>query len=790
MIAHYFKIAFRNMWKYKTQSLTGIFGLAFGLACFVPALYWLRYETSYDSFYPDAEHIYRVYAVDKQSGKENKGVPSILGKKLREQFLAIKASTSFLIDAQVENCKTEKTPHIRLHMLYTDSTFFSVFPQKFVSGDAMQPLQTLESIVLTETVAIRLFGDVEKAIGRQVQTTMGSIFPPYTVTAVVKDPPPNTNFSFEAINFNHMAQYFIELPEDRQWTSFIMDLYVKFHPDTDINYITEQLRDFTSQLKVNDDIELRMLRISDVRHRLNTDAPFTLNFVRLFLAAGILLLFSAVFNFLNLHLDLFRQRNRELRLRTVHGASGGQFIQQMLFELSCSILLALFFACGIVVIVQPAFAKLLEIEIGVQQLISLFIVCGISAMALILLIGFITFWRLSHLAMQVQSKRNTTGQPALRRIATTLQLIVSIVFIVAALVVMMQMHFVSHKDLGFGRNGIMQLSGFTDVSGRKQTALMHELTAIPQVESITDAYFEPQHSTIPHTTYSNVEWQGKSPNENPVFSFILTDSRFSKVFNLNMLMGEWWKEGQIQKIVLNEEAVRVMKLSEPIGSIVRGPSTNDSSIMEEYEVIGVVDDFHTLSLRNRIQPTIFMGSPDLYNILYLRVVPGQEQDAIQRITAILPGIDSIFADATLMQINDLYDRLNQSEQAGMKMFSVLATLCLLISLFGIYAVAAAATQRRRKEIAIRKVVGAEVGDIVRMFFREYTLQVIIAGAVALPLAYLAMNHWLQGYAYRTNIPWWLLTGVIAGVILVVLLTVLGQVLKAANSNPAEVVKSE
>ena len=136
----------------------------------------------------------------------------------------------------------------------------------------------------------------------------------------------------------------------------------------------------------------------------------------------------------------------------------------------------------------------------------------------------------------------------------------------------------------------------------------------------------------------------------------------------------------------------------------------------------------------------------------------------------------------------MYDRLNYSEQAGLKMFSVLAVVCLLISLFGIYAVASASTQRRRKEVAVRKVVGARVGDIIRMFFREY--KVMLAGAVALPLAYIAMSRWLQGYAYRTDIPWWLLAGVITGVVAVVLLTVLGQVLRAANSNPAEVVKSE
>jgi len=211
--------------------------------------------------------------------------------------------------------------------------------------------------------------------------------------------------------------------------------------------------------------------------------------------------------------------------------------------------------------------------------------------------------------------------------------------------------------------------------------------------------------------------------------------------------------------------------------------------MREYEVAGVVNDFHTLSLRNRIQPVIFRA-PSASFVLYVRAVPGQEQEAIRRISAILPDIDATLTDLRITSLSELYERLNRSEQAGLKMFSIMATVCLMIALFGIFAVAAASTQRRRKEIAVRKVMGAEAVDIVRMFFREYTLQVVVAGAVALPLAFLAMNHWLQGYAYRINIPWWLLAGVITVIVAVVLLTVLGQVLKAANSNPAEVVKSE
>ena len=787
MIIHYFKIAFRNMWKYKMQSLSGIFGLAFGLACFVPAVYWMRYETSYDSFYPDAEHIYRVYAVEKQSGKVNEGVSRIFEKKLQEKFPAVEASTVYLIEQ--ENCSVEGIPHVQLRTLYTDSTFFGIFPQEFVSGDSRQPLQVLNNIILTETVAVRLFGNAEKAIGQQVQTKMKSSLPPYTVTAVVKDPPANTNMQFDVIIYHDMIKYFSELPEEAQWTMFFMNLYVKLHPETDVDKLAEQMHDFTSRLGVNTNIELRMLPISDVRHQLNTDVPFTLNFIGLFVASGILLLFSALFNFLNLHLDLFRQRIRELRLRSVHGASEGQIVRQMMFELLCSILLALFLACSFVEIIRPAFAGLLNITMELSQLIQIFVVCGIGLMALILFIGFILFWKLSRLSTSPQLEIRITGKPVLRRMAVTMQLSVSMVFIVAALVVMMQMHFVNQKDLGFDSRGVIQLSGFLDYSGKIQGALERELATIPQIESITQADFEPRHKSDIYTMITDVEWPGKSSFETPAFNVIYTDSRFVETFKLKMVTGEWWHQGETQEIVLNEEAVREMGLSEPEGSIIRIPSIDDASVMVEYKVVGVVNDFHTLSLRNRIQPVIFLPSSQASNILYIRVVPGQDQEVMRRIAAILPGIDATLADARLTPVDELYNHLNWSEQVGLKMFSVLATVCMLISLFGIYAVAAAATSRRRKEIAIRKVVGAEAGNIIRMFLREYTLQVIAAGVVALPLAYLVMSGWLQGYAYRMNIPWWLLGGVIVGVIILILLTVFMQVLKAADSNPSEVIKA-
>lgn len=786
-IFNYITLAFRNMRKYKIQSWIYILGLAFSISCLVPALYWIIYEKSYDSFYPDSNLIYRIYVVEKQSGKVNKGGSRIIEKKLNEQLPVIDASTAFM--GGLETCRTEDMLPTQLNLLYADSSFLNVFPQVFLCGNTKQPLREMNNMILSETVALRLYGDVEEAIGQQIQNTINSSLPPYVVTAVVKDSPANTNLAFDAIVFHDMLKYFSELPEKEQWGIFFMDLYVKFNSYVDMNDIAQRLCDFPSEFGENKDIELRMIPIKDVRHHLNKEVPFTLNFIKLFILSGVLLLFTAIFNFVNLHFDLFLQRIREMRLRVVHGASRGQLIQQMLIELSCAIFLSLVVAYVFILCVSPSFARLLGIEIGISQMSVLFSLCVLGVVALILLFALVFLVKLSSWATSSHLEKNVMRKTMLRRIAVFVQLAASVIFIFSTSVVMLQMHFINQKDLGFDTQGMIQISGFQDYSGRIRSALIQELMATPQIKSVTDAGFEPRNSANQNMIVTDVEWAGKSLHDKSVFNYFLTDSRLVETFKLQMIKGEWWGESQTQKVVLNEEAARIMNFDEPIGSVIRMPSPDDGS-MTEYEIVGIVNDFHTLSFRNPIQPTIFVSSVYSDNILYARVETGLEFEAMQQIRTVLSKMDVPMDNIRLILLSELYKRLNRTEQVGLKLFSVLTFVCLLIALLGIYVVASSSSHRRRKEIAIRKVAGASVSAIVRMFFKEYVILASFAGIMALPVAFLIMSNWLQEYTYRTKIPLGLSLGVLIGMITIVLLTVFGQVLKAANRNPAEVVKSE
>lgn len=503
-LKYYLRIILRLAWKYKTRTMVGLFGLVFGLACLVPATYWLRYETSYDSAYPDADRLYRVYTYDKEAGKDNELVSGILSRELGERIPALANSTLFFIEPT--DYKTASEPFVRLRTLFTDSTFLKVFPQRFIAGDAYAPLAVENRIVLTESVAKRLYGGAEAAVGQSLQSIgLTQSDPPYTVVAVVKDPPRATNLPFDAFlahNQISLQKNYADASGKAIWSFATLRMYVRLPEGADPEELTERARLFPAEAHANKALEVRLLPIADERYRLDSD---------------------------------------------------------------------------------------------------------------------------------------------------------------------------------------------------------------------------------------------------------------------------------------------VMGLENPIGMTINLPYMGKES---DFRIVGVVGDCHLYSLRSHILPTLFYNSPFPTNTFYLRVADGQEQAAIRWLNERLPRIHPAFAAIEPTPLSVLYDRLGASERAGLRLFAVLAAVSLLVSLFGIYAVASSATRQRRKEIAIRKVFGAGTGQVIALFTREFLLLTLLSGLIALPVAYAILLHWLRGYAYRIAIPWWLPVGILALIAALVTLTVLGQVRKAANGNPAEVVRSE
>ena len=778
-------IFFLHIRKNIVQYASSYVGLAFAIITIVAALYWILYETTFDSFYPESKHIYKVFTFDKESDTMNDASKGI-EVTLRDQVPSIESSTA-IIKSQ-ENCKTKEIPYISLQLIYADSTFLSLFPQNNVCGDYLNPLSTLNNMVLTESMAQKLFGDSEKALGQYIQNTIRPDLEPYLLEAVVKDPPRNSNLLFDAIVNHDMLRYFASIPEEEQWSVFPLEVFVKTNRHADIELIKSQISKLPVMHRVK--IELDMVPIQDIRHAVGKNVSFSLDFINLFVMAGIMLMLASVFNFINFNAEGLLLRMKEFRMRYVHGASKSMLMIQMLTELFTALFIIALLSFLLVVIIRPFLINLLEIDISVWSMFKLQLLVLLMTYVLILLISIAVYFFISSRAILPFSGQSATSQLMLKRLAITMQLIVSILLAVVSVVMFKQMNFVSHKDLGFPSNEIVMLKGFQDYSGGVERKLINELKQLSQVKGISDSFFEPRHDTNPSFVISDVSWEGKGIDVNVAFDLLLTDDAFFTTMGLSMVDGTWWHQNQINSIVLNEEAVKSMQLSDPIGKVINMPSIMDPSIRQDYSIIGVVKDFHTLSLRHQINPTIMLPAGMFGNILYVRTTSDEVSQLIGKIYELLPNIHESLSNVQVMPMQHLYSELNKSEQVGTNLFSILTFVSFAISLVGVNAIAIISARKRRKEIAVRRVMGASEPGIVAFLMKEYVIMVVMASLIALPVSWIAMNYWLQGFAYRISITLTMLFGICCLVMFFVLLSVIKQVIKVSHVNLIDVLKSE
>ena len=392
--------------------------------------------------------------------------------------------------------------------------------------------------------------------------------------------------------------------------------------------------------------------------------------------------------------------------------------------------------------------------------------------------------------------RFTTGRTTL-----LLQLIISSFAIMSAFVTWKQVDFMNHVDWGFDTENLLQI----EMKVRDREPLMEEIEKLPSVkEVIHTAFFTVSQNSdkLGPSGVTGVGWDKKPIDFNPLFQTFVVDGNFIEKMKLEIVVGrgiideDFTRGNQANKVVINKSAQRIMEMDDPLGQSITVPAnwfSADGRGTDNFEIVGVVEDFHTVGLHSEIPPLIIKVMKDsgggYFN--YVRVMPGMEEEAIEAITDLIPKFRPDGENETLVvSMSQLLSDLSKNEQNQLRLFATLASLCILITVFGIYSVSQRETRRRRKEIAIRKTAGAKSKEIMNMFFREYLTLTLIAVVIALPLSWLFMEQWLQNFAYRITISWWMFVVVLFIVASIVILAIVTQVTRAANQNPAEVVKSE
>lgn len=772
MIQHYFKIAFRNILKYKTQSIISILGLAVGFTCFALANLWIHYEMTYDAYHEGADRIYilckeSVFGVNGYSTS----MPYPASTLLKNDFPEVEAACAYTrwvqkVDLKANDCTVET------NNIQADSCFMKMFNISILAG-SRDFMYSNDKIALTEDMAMRLFGSTD-VLGKEVKNYNDDTL---TICAILS----NLDHSNLSFGYWEQGEYFRRWQND--WSNGSFEIIIKLRKGTDPIAFQKKLAANETKADPRDPRrvfeEIRLMPLNEYHYSsINRNQSFQFYYLILFSVAGGLVILCSLFNYLSLFITRMRIRGREIALRKVCGSSiGGVFIL-LSVEYLYIILLSGVLGMAFVETALPAFRKLSGISGNIYGE-SLLYFAGILLLSLLLLVPF---------AIRRSFTRNTGNKYALRKLSITFQLMIGILVTFCIIVMMKQIYYLTNTDLGWERKDIASINllypdnDFEAIADKiKQFSCTREVVSghcclLPQSSGLSQ-------------TFTN--WDGKEDAVKSIDMRCLWNcEKTVSFYNLKLLAGEMVKSTETNKIMINESAVKALGMSDPIGKKLY-QQTQASTI------VGIIKDFHITAPTEPVQPYVLVARDILKGMgfsigkgqILIKFHDGKWKELKNR-------IDSIFSREypevryRLYNTEEEYAGYLKSEDALIKLLSFVAMVCVLIAAFGIFSLITLSCEQRRKEIAVRKVNGATIRDILIMFVKEYMLLLVIAGVIAFPVGYVLMKRWLENYVEQTVISAWIYFAIFGGIMVVIFACIGWRVWQAARQNPAEVIKSE
>ena len=785
MIKHCLKIAIRNLVKYKVQSAVSILGLAVGFVCFSLSLYWIHYEMTYDHFRQNADRIYMVRTNDEYTeGKISTRVPYSLAAYLAQHFPDIAVAAPFhLISERISvNDKYQDAVFSS-----ADSAWMNLMDIRIIKGNRnfMLPKDNAE-IAITEEAAKKWFR-TEDPIGKEVKMLRRT----KKICAIVQAENRHTNFPFD----------FIGNPElGKTWWYITWSILIKVKPDTDIEELESkinanlpaELKQVTSIRKTG--IERIILTPLSKLHyakdfRDDKEAGITFQYIIYFSIAGILIITCALINYLTLFINRMRVRQREMALRMIHGANIRSLVSLLTVEFLLLLACAVTTGFLLIEICFPSFIELTGIDTAKSSLYGeAFLFIGlISLIILTAIIGllYILYHRSLHLSLRYNTGRSTGTQ--LRRGSIVLQLFVCLSFIGCTVLINQQLDYLRHRDLGLK---IKNRGSFSVMGDMDYTPLIRKIKELPMITEVMQPDYYPIVSQL--TAIGQFDnWEGLDiPIDTPVpVKLFLGKEDFFRFYDITLLAGEWLDDlSTYEDIIINESLARRMGWSpqEAIGKhIIQSYIT--------YTIVGVVKDCH-------------YGAPTL-PIPHTGFLVGEQMGLMQRSAGILfkykegtwnecrKALEHLYqtecSPENILRLNseeEVYNNYLRSEEMLTRLLSFASLVCILTAMFGIYSLVTLTCEQRRKEIAIRKVNGATVWSILFLFFREYLIMLCIAALFAFPITYVIIKQWILNYVRQVSISPLPFILILIGLALTVIAGISWRVWKAANENPAEVIK--
>lgn len=785
MFRNYIKTAFRNLWKNKTYSFLNIMGLSIGITCAALIFLWVEDELTYNHHNEKIDQLYQVYENQPYEGKiyTFTATPGPLAAAAKEEIPGIKNSCRTTWQERVLFNKGDKS--IFETGFYADSSLFSMFSIHFVQGSREKVFQQLHSLVISETMAKKFFGNDANVIGKTLKVDNQNEF---FITGVVKDLPQNSTLKFEWV-----APFKIYLDKNDwllQWGNNGILTYIELETSADLYTINKKMHGYIKSKDTSAVAQPFLLGMNDWRlHNSFKDGkPDTgrIKHVRTFTTIAWIILLIACINFMNLATARSEKRAREVGVRKVLGAGKKMLILQFIGEAMLMSVIAVIIAIGIIYLVLPSFNELVEKKLYLalnnpvhnSALIAIALICGLVAGS------YPSIYLSSFSPTSVLKGLKTRGSSAawIRKGLVVIQFTISIVLIISTIIIYQQIQFAKNRDLGFNKDNLIQIS-LEGSMKKNYTALKQDLLATGQVENTAMAMLN---ILWMGSNTSDFSWAGKDPSSKILVTQDFISPEYISTTGMKIKQGRDFNQdakSDSLNIIINQALAKMVDKENAVGKII----TRDSV---KYTIIGVTDDFVYGDMYAKGDPLIFMVYPDYYNYMYVKLKQNsQTQNALSRIESILkthnPGypFDYKFVDEN-------FNKIFQTETLISKLSRIFAILAIFISCLGLFGLAAYTAERRTKEIGIRKVLGASVQGIATLLSSDFLKLVFVSFIIAFPLAWWFMNEFLKDYAYRIDIDWTVF--VIAGMIsvLIALLTISFQAIRAGLSNPIKSLRTE
>ncbi|HVU95290.1 MAG TPA: ABC transporter permease [Puia sp.] len=793
MIRNLLLVAFRNFKRDRWYSLLNIVGLMIGITFSLFLIFYIQDELSYDRYNVNASRIYRVGAYIKEPERalaKNAGSQFVLVPQLRKDYPEIEEAVRFTNMGQ----KLLKNGNLDLYqdkVFLADSNVFKVFTYPFIEGDPNTALVAPNSLVLTESVAVKYFGKSQGVVGRSLQDDKGANF---KITGVMKDVPTNSHFRF------HVLISMSTVPKDfgGGWGAFSGYSYVLLRPNTNPAALEKKLLALSKFLDpvfapFNVKIHYVLQPVTGIHLHSGMDSEpeevGSMSYIYIFSAVAVFMLLIACINYMNLTTARSARRAKEIGIRKVTGSTRWQLIAQFLVESALTALVAMFLSLMLIALFLPVFNSLAGKSIATSSLFQPGTI-GILA-AIILFVGLLggsypAFYlsKFNPVGVLKGSLATGSGNVTLRRILVVTQFTIAMIMLICTLVVYGQLNYLRNVDLGFNQQQVVSLSANANYDVRSNIrSFVAQLRKDPRVLDVSTAQTVPGHGSS-FNLFSIETKNGFIPEGIANYA---VDDNFFKTMGMTIQAGRNFNglSDTLHSIIVNEAMVKRFGWDQPIGKRVKYPGDTSSFALE---VVGVVKDFNQASLYNAIAPLMLYYSP-VSNGIQVKL---RGQDVAATLADIGKAWKTNFPDLPYSYTfldQDFYSQYAADQKRG-KIFTAFSVLTILITCLGLLGLIAFTTEQRQKEISIRKTMGARIGQIVPLIVRNFIFLVGIACLIAVPVASLFMDKWLKLFQYNTGLTATPFVLSVLTVLTITLLTVIFHTLRAALANPSKGLRSE